>query len=312
MNRILAVVCLGVAIVVSLPLESIAGNLSGSVTAQWLKIPIDARGAAMGSVQVPLAQGALSMSYNPSGILSVEEASFGVSYNQWFADIQHSYFAGVVNLHELGTVGVAVTMLTTGEMDVTTPLAPEGTGEKFKVGEYAYTLTYARQITDMFGLGLSVKNIKSYLYNDDISSSTIAFDIGTLYDIPALKTRLGISVTNLGRDLRYINEQYSIPTALKFGARTTIMEEDGQRLYVAAQIGRPNDADEQYNLGVEYTFQNIVSFRTGYKFNYDTENWSGGIGVSLAELGINGTIDYSYTNYKFLSATHMFSTEIGF
>ncbi|MFN0158193.1 MAG: PorV/PorQ family protein, partial [Bacteroidota bacterium] len=178
--------------------------------------------------------------------------------------------------------------------------------------DYAFTLSYGRQISEEFGLGLSAKYIKSFLYNSDIESNTIAFDIGSLYDIPVLRTRLGISVTNLGRDLKYLNEQYSLPTALRFGARTTLMQEEQHVLYGAVQIGRPNDADEQYHLGLEYVFQDLVSLRTGYRFNFDAEDWSGGIGVDLGSLGIAGSLDYSYTNYKFLPGTHMFSTEIGF
>ena len=85
-----------------------------------------------------------------------------------------------------------------------------------------------------------------------------------------------------------------------------------QRFYLAFQIGRPNDADEQYNLGAEYVFQELIAIRGGYQFNFDTENFSGGIGVSLESLGLDGKLDYAYKNYKFLPGTHMFSIEIGF
>jgi hypothetical protein len=216
------------------------------------------------------------------------------------------------NLNELGMIGVGAVILSTDDMPVTSPAFPEGTGEMFKASEYAFTLTYARQISEEFGLGLSAKYIQSSLYNKDIDASAIAFDIGSLYDIPILRTRLGISVTNLGRDLKYINEQYSLPTTLRFGARVQVFESENHAVFTALQVGRPNDADEQYNIGVEYVFQNLVALRTGYRFNYDTENWSGGLGVSLASLGLDGRLDYSYTNYEFLPGTHMFSMEIGF
>jgi hypothetical protein len=295
-----------------------AGNRSGSVTAQFLKISANARAAAMGNAQVALGEGALSIAYNPAGTLSVENVSVGATYNAWFADITHSFFAVAANLQQWGTIGFGVTLLATDDIAVTTPAFPEGTGEFFKATDIAYTLSYSRQISEMFGLGLSVKYINSTFpglsdaAGDRVGTHAIAFDIGTLYDIPVLRTRLGISVNNLGKDLKYINEQYSIPTSLRFGARTSLYEEEGHKLYAAFQIGRPNDADEQYNMGFEYVYRDIVALRTGYKFNYDTENWSGGLGVSLASLGINGSLDYSYTNYKYLPGTHMFSTEIGF
>lgn len=289
-----------------------AGNRSGTVAGQFLKLPTNARSTAMGNAQVALAEGAASMASNPAGILSTAQLSFAGMYNEWFAEIKHS-FAGVsANVEGIGFIGAGVTILTTDDMAVTTPAFPEGTGELFKATDYAFTLTYARQISEEFGLGLSAKYIKSYLYNSEISSNALAFDIGSLYDIPTLRTRLGISVTNLGKDLKYLNEQYSLPTSLKFGARTTLMQDEGNALYAAVQVGRPNDADEQYNAGIEYIYENVLSFRTGYRFNYDTENWSGGLGVNLSTLGLVGSFDYAYTNYSLLPGTHMFSIELGF
>ena len=302
-----------VALIVSMVVgNAICGNRAGAVSGQFLKLPINARAAGMGNAQVALAEGALSIANNPAGVLNIEGASFGSTYNQWFADITVAFFGAATKIEGWGTIGAGVTLLTTDNMPVTTPAFPEGTGEQFKASDIAYTLTYARQISELFGIGLSAKYITSNLYNKEISSNSVAFDIGTLYDIPILKTRLGISVTNLGKDLRYINEQYSLPTALRFGARTTVLQEDIHKLYAAFQVGRPNDSDEQYNLGLEYVFQELLFLRGGYKFNYDTEDWSGGLGVSLKNLGLNGSLDYAYSHYKFLPATHMFSFEIGF
>ncbi len=303
-------IALGVTLFVLTSTE--AGNRAGTVSAQFLKLPVSARATAMGNAQVALAEGASSIAYNPAGMLSVTDFSFGGTYNAWFADIQHSFLGIAANLGNWGTVGIGVVLLATDELAVTTPAFPEGTGELFRASEYAFTVSYARQISLDFGLGLGVKYIRSFLYNSEIGSSAIAFDIGTLYDIPVLRTRLGISVNNLGRDLKYINEQYSLPTVLRFGARTMLYQEENHLINAAFQVGRPNDADEQYNLGLEYVFQNVISLRTGYRFNYDTEDWSGGVGVALNAVGLRGTLDYSYTNYKFLPGTHMFSMEIGF
>jgi hypothetical protein len=292
--------------------DAYAGNRSGTVTALFLKLPVNARAAAMGNAQVALAVGASSIPYNPAGILSIKNVSFGGTYNAWFADITHSFLGVAANLQEWGMVGAGVTVLTTDDMIVTTPAFPEGNGQVFRASDYAFTLSYARQISVEFGLGLNVKYIQSYLYNTEIGANAIAFDIGSLYDIPVLRTRLGISVNNLGRDLKFINEQYSLPTVLRFGVQTDVYREDVHLVNTALQISRPNDADEQYNLGLEYVYQSMVSLRAGYRFNYDNEDWSIGAGFSLNNVGIDGTLDYSYTNFKFLTGTHMFTLEVGF
>ena len=288
------------------------GNRSGIVTAQFLKLPTDARATAIGNAQVALAEGAISIAQNPAGILSIGNMSVAGTYNQWYADITHSFTAAAVNLGAWGTVGAGFMVLTTDDMIVRTPAFPEGTGEVFKATEYAFSLAYGLQISEEFGIGITGKYIQSNLFNDVIDANSFAFDIGSLYDMPMLRTRLGISVNNLGKDMTYINEQYSLPTALRFGARTTVLQEDSHLLYAVFQVARPNDANEVYNIGAEYVFNDLVALRAGYKFNYDTENWSGGVGLSLASLGIDGDLDYAYTNYKFLPGTHMFTAEIGF
>lgn len=312
MKKQLILVCLAAVMIIGPPDELYAGNRSGVVTAQFLKLPINARATAMGNVQSPLAEGALSIPFNSAGILFVDNVAFGATYNQWWADISHSFVGAAVNLDDIGSIGVGMIALSTDEMIVRTPAFPEGTGEKFRAVEMAYVLSYARRISLDFGIGVTAKYVQSNLYNKEIGAKTVAFDIGTLYDVNVLRTRLGISINNLGQDLTYLNETYSLPSVLRFGVRTTIFEEEGSKLYGVFQISRPNDADEQYNLGAEYTVMNAVSFRAGYKFNYDVENWSGGIGVNLDPLGLRGHFDYAFTNYTTLPGTHMFSLELGF
>jgi len=289
-----------------------AGNRSGIVTAQFLKLPTSARATAIGNAQVALAEGAISLAYNPAGVLSVPNVSFGGTYNAWYADITHSFMAVAMNFGQWGSVGVGMMVLTTDDMIVRTPAFPEGNGELFKASDYAFSLAYALQVSEEFGIGINGKYIKSFLYNDEIKANSFAFDIGSLYDMPLLRTRLGISVNNLGKDMTYINEQYSLPTALRFGARTTVFDQENHLLYAVLQVARPNDADEQYNIGAEYVFSGLVALRAGYRFNYDTEDWSGGLGLNLASLGIDGNLDYAYTHFQFLPGTHMFTTEVGF
>jgi hypothetical protein len=289
-----------------------AGNRSGIVTAQFLKLPTSARATAIGNAQVALAEGPISLSYNPAGVLSVQNLAFGGTYNSWYADITHSFMAVAMNFGAWGSVGVGMMVLTTDDMIVTTPAFPEGTGELFKVSDYAFSLGYALQVSEEFGIGVNGKYIQSFLYNDEIKANSFAFDIGSLYDMPLLRTRLGISVNNLGKDMTYINEQYSLPTALRFGARTTVIESDAHLVYAVLQIARPNDADEQYNVGAEYVFSGLVALRAGYRFNYDTEDWSGGMGLNLVSLGIDGNLDYAYTHFQFLPGTHMFTAQVGF
>ena len=289
-----------------------AGNRSGTVSGQFLKIPVSARAVGMGGAQVALAEGVSSIGFNPAGMLSVPDYAFGATYTQWFADIQHSYVGVVKNIPGIGAIGVSVILLATDDMEVTTPGRPEGTGEFFKSSEYAFSIAYARQVSDKFMVGVNGKIIKSYLYNTDIGASSFAFDIGTLYDIPVLKSRLGVSLTNIGKDLQYINEPYSLPTSLRFGVLVDVLEGENDKLKATFQISRNNDTEEQYNIGAEYGLFGLFELRGGWKFAYDTENLTAGFGASLSSLGINGKLDYGYNNFKYLPGTHSFTFDIQF
>jgi len=290
----------------------IAGNRSGTVTAQFLKLPLSARAVAMGGAEVAVADGASSIGFNPAGLMSVQNYGFGASYTSWFANIQYEYAGAAMRLGDIGTIGASATVLTTDDMIETTPAFPEGTGRTFRSSEYAFSLAFARQVTDQFMLGINAKVIQSNLYNTELGASSFAFDIGTLYDIPVLQSRIGVSLTNIGKDLQYINETYSLPTALRFGVLVDIVKQENHKVVTTFQITRLNDADEQYNVGAEYTLENMFALRGGWKFGYDQENVTGGFGMKLMTFGIDGEVDYGYNNFKYLPGTHSFTIELQF
>jgi len=289
-----------------------AGNRSGTVSGQFLKLPLSARAVGMVGDQVAVAEGVSSIGFNPAGMLSISDYAFGATYTKWFADIQHSYMGIVKNLPEIGALGVSVTLLATDDMDVTTPQRPEGTGERFRASDYAFSVAYARQVSDKFMVGINGKIIQSYLYNTDVGASTFAFDVGTLYDIPVLKSRLGVSLNHIGKDLQYLSEPYSLPTSLRFGVLVDVVNEENHQFKTTLQISRNNDAAEQYNLGGEYVFNSMFALRGGWKFAYDVEDLTAGFGTNLTLMGITGKLDYGYNHFKFLPSTHSITLDIQF
>ncbi|HTY38680.1 MAG TPA: PorV/PorQ family protein, partial [Bacteroidota bacterium] len=253
-----------------------AGDRSGTVSEEFLKLPLSARAVGMGGAQVAIAEGVSSIGFNPAGMMSVDNYAFGATYTAWFAQIQHSYMGVVKNFPGFGALGVSVTILTTDDMQETTPAYPEGDGLNFRASDYAFSVAYARQVSDKFMVGVNAKIIQSYLYNTQIGASSFAFDVGTLYDIPRLRSRLGVALTNIGKDVQFLNEPYSLPTALRFGILVDVLNQGSHQLKTTLQISRNNDTEEQYNVGGEYVLSGIFSLRAGYKFAYDNEDITAG------------------------------------
>lgn len=286
-----------------------AGNRSGTVSDLFLDLPVSARIVGLGGADVADAEGVSSIAYNPAGILSVSNYGFAATYSSWFADISHSFFGAAMNVSSVGSFGISAIVLSTNDMAVTTPAYPEGTGQYFRASDYAFSVAYARQVSDKFSFGINAKYIASYLYNTSYGANSYAVDVGILYDVPALGAKLGIAIDNLGTDVKFIQESYQIPTVLAFGVMVNIVNQEQNKLVLCMQVNRPSDANEQYNTGLEYTFDGMFFLRGGYKFNYDTENWSAGIGLKFDLLGMDASFGYGYDNFKYLPGTNTVSLE---
>jgi long-subunit fatty acid transport protein len=74
----------------------------------------------------------------------------------------------------------------------------------------------------------------------------------------------------------------------------------------------PSDNTERLNVGTEYWIQNILALRAGYKFNYDEEGWTLGMGLKWKPNQNILNIDIAYTYYGRLESVSRFSTNIAF
>jgi len=114
---------------------------TGTTAAKFLSIGVGPRANAMGGAYTAIANDVSAMYWNPAGIANVNEVQTLFTYTRMFADINVNYFGIVFPAGEFGTFGASITALNVGEMDVTSEDYPEGTGEKFSAGSYAFALT---------------------------------------------------------------------------------------------------------------------------------------------------------------------------
>ncbi|MCX6143098.1 MAG: hypothetical protein NTZ35_07750, partial [Ignavibacteriales bacterium] len=79
----------------------------GSAGWQFLKLPTDARSAAMGGVQSSLGFGNANSAFNnPASAADVQGMEVQFSSMKWVADIRYNSLSFVDNLGSYGTVGV--------------------------------------------------------------------------------------------------------------------------------------------------------------------------------------------------------------
>ncbi len=317
MKRIVA--ALGVAGVL-LPGLAGAANIFekvGTLDGQFLKIAVGARACAMGSAFVAVADDASSLFWNAAGAARIDpdKSQLTLNHANWPADLSFDQAAYVFHFRKIpGAFGVQVRSLSMQPMVETTAYQPDptvGTGRTFDAGMLAAGVTYARSFTDKFSAGLTFNFINEGLA--EFSQQTTAFDVGTLYDVGTLGMKIGMAISNIGSQIKFIDREARIPAMFRVGTSVTLLQSADQKMIGSFEFSHPPDNSERLNVGAEYSFHKYVFLRGGYNVNYDAEGIAGGAGfhfpVSVAGMA---DLDYAYTDMKDLGGTHRFSLTFTF
>jgi len=339
-KKIKLILIIGLSLISSINLAQ-GVSKTGTTAAKFLSIGIGSRANAMGGAYSAVANDATSLYWNPSGIASVNEYQTSFTYTKLFADINLNFFGLVVPLGEAGSIGVSITALDYGEMEVTTEFAPDGTGEIFSAGSYAFGLSYARNITDDFAIGATVKYIREDIFNS--SASGFAFDIGTKFKTPFFGVVLASSISNYGTKMQmegddllvrydsdpqstgnnetvdaYLGtESFDLPLRLQIGISKDFYLSDDYRFTLAIDATHPNDNNQWVNIGGEIAlFDEMVFLRGGYKALFLDENREGltlGFGLKYSGLEFfRFSVDYAYQQFEYLENVHSFGITLGF
>ncbi len=292
----------------------------------FLKIEVGGR-AAMAGTQVGIVGDATSMFFNPAGLGMVQGLDASLSLTQWIADIKHTGVAAAIQLGNLGTFGVSFVTMDYGTFVGTIPVSYDvdnkagyqKTGD-FEVAEYAVGLSYGRQISEQFYVGgtlklahqdlgtvdifdelESIKQGKDVIISQENAVSNIVADFGTLY-YPGFKDfRFGMSLRNFSNSSRYYDRRFDLPISFDFGVAMDVLqlfaEGGSSRLTVAFDWVHPRDFSERQHLGVEFSLLDMLFLRGGYKFNYDEEGLSAGVGFEKAFGGVGVKVDFVYTDF---------------
>jgi hypothetical protein len=302
---------------------------------KFLSIPIGARGSAMGEAFSAVAGHSEAMYWNPAGIRDVDHVDISAHYNKWIADISYQNIAAVYNAESIGFFGLNVSSVNYGTFYGTrrSEVSPDGyveTGE-FSPDAFYAGLTYARTISDNFSFGVNLKYIYQNLGSAyvgaeggttteenktvETKNSLLAFDLGVLYYTGYKDLRLAVVAQHLSKEVNYVEsygERYPLPYVVKAGLAMDILpfflpENSEHVLTVAFDVLHPRDYSERVHFGFEYVFNEILAVRGGYKFNYDEDNLSIGIGVMPIVSNVSLRFDYAYNPFGVFDGVHRIS-----
>lgn len=321
-------------IITALPLMGQGISKTGTTAAQFLKISPGARSVALGGAFVSIADDASALWWNPAGIAEMDGNGLIFNHSNWLAGMSYDYFGVTYNLAGLGVLGVAVSYFSVGEMERTTELKPDGTGEYFDASNFSFALTFARKLTDDFSFGLTAKYVQENIYH--MSSNTIAFDVGMRYVTPFNGLRLGMAMRNYGTKMQLSGDDdiapidiwddfdgnnlatnahlalgsFDIPLNFNVGLSYEVLQAENYRLTIASDAVIPNDNFNYVNAGAEFAFNEMFFVRGGFNKLFLDSNeggmtLGGGLDFDISQFGL--VLDYAYEDYGKLNNIQKFT-----
>jgi hypothetical protein len=306
---------LGVTALALVTMMLVAGGAAASSNGTAGSTYLDVFGIGVGagpsaiSAYTAAPGGLWSLTYNPAALSGMTRMGIGVSQIEWIADANYSYLSMGMPAGD-GGMALGLSYFDKGSVDVTDPFGtwdPDGDAKAYDfgfVGGYGFCLP---QVCDL-DLGLSGYLVQSSL--DDESSSVIGVNLGALYHAMERQVHLGLAVRNLGTKVSFGDEEYDQEMTFAGGISYTTMEEQIPNVDVMVGLDAlmPKDQDMYVSVGGEFWVYQTLALRAGYSGAPDMGGLTYGAGFKFSDFGL----DYAYSDYEDLEATHRISLSVMF
>jgi hypothetical protein len=274
-------------LVLSLPLWAGSGNKVGTAGAQELRIPVGSVATALAGANVATTTGVEALYWNPAGVAALPNTEALFSYMTYIADIKVNFTGVTANIGNFGSVGLSAKVMNIGDMEVTTEMNPNGTGETFNPTFMVLGATYARRMTDRVLFGATFQYDYEKIRTEQATG--VAFDFGLQYDTKWKGIRFGLVMKNFGPDMtfsgpgfehavmipgddpqatrrivRTVPASFNLPTSVQMGISWNAV--DNQQVAVTPHLTfqSNNFAYDEFRLGLEGVFINhMLALRAG-------------------------------------------------
>lgn len=288
--------------------DAFSGNedRAGEAGASELLINPWARSSGWGGANTAGARGLEAMNLNVAGLAFTNNTEIIFSNTSWLSgtDINLLSFGFAKKLGDAGVMGISVTRMSFGEIEITTADLPDGGIGNFQPNYLNIGFSYAKQFSNSISGGLVVRIVTES--TADVNASGVSIDAGVAYKTAKYDAfKFGITLRNVGPTTSYsgnglsiqANKQntdqtltfqrrandFELPSLVNIGASydfflTDVEEnEDGSfvadhRVTASGTFTSNSFTKDQIRIGGEYAFQNKFMFRAGYVFEADAQD----------------------------------------
>ncbi|MDP4117434.1 MAG: PorV/PorQ family protein [Bacteroidota bacterium] len=285
---------------------------TGTAGYVFLELPVTARATGLGECSISLADMNSSAVFSNPGALGFtqQKMSFSATYAPWIADIKN-YATSISYKTQFGVFGFGAVMVDYGTMPRTVKLSGQRVYEQigtFSANSMSLGLTYSKQLTEKFSFGVTAKYVKETI--DVYNAGNMLIDGGIIYYTGLSSLRLGAVIQNFGTNTKFINSEFKMPVMLRIGAAAEVYQNDDNKVTLIVEALHPTDSNEKLNVGTEIELMKVFTLRAGYKFFYDEEKYSFGIGLK-PPVDMPVYLDFSYANYNRLGNLLRFTLQLG-
>lgn len=273
------------------------GN-AGQKGAAFLNIAVGARAAAMGGSFVGLGDDISTMYWNPAGLVHLDGNHILISHHEWVDDLRHEFIAYGNADRRRGGLAIGATILTMGDILVTTISNPDGGCATYTASDLSLMLSYAHQFGRYVGLGFSIQRIRQRL--ESFENILYAVDVGYTVDLMDGRLCWGGSVQHIGFG-RIVFERSGaqLPIMFRSGWSLKLLE---QRAVLEGEVARGLEFGQMdWGVGGEVWLSEGLAVRGGYtsRANMD-EGFTAGVGVRIRDMELS----YAFIPFGVLGDSH--------
>lgn len=297
---------IGAIVGISLLISSISldamTSKTGVTSANFLKLGVGPRAAAMGEAFSAVADDVTAIYWNPAGLAQLEQDELATMYKEWFVNINSGSlaYAHPSNTKKY-TQAFAINYVDAGEIHQTTKDGQ--TNAIFRPEDFAISFSRAKYIRKNLAVGSTVKYIHQRLYNENANG--FAVDSGILYRISNTFYLSGV-IQNLGTKMKFVDQGFELPLTFKTGLAYRL-----KTLIFTADYNKPTDNEPSINFGFESNVGKTISLRLGYRYEKGDNKLdlyksspsgvTGGLGLNLGDIYY---LDYGFASYGDLGDTN--------
>jgi tetratricopeptide (TPR) repeat protein len=298
------------------------GDGQAGLTSPFTDYGFGARAMGLGNAYVALAEDATAVFWNPAGLDYIYQQNVTLFHSSLYEGTLYDYFGYAYPTLNLGTFGLGIARLSTGDILYANEYNYTFNDSKFSFEKYRLYLGYGLKLPYDLAAGLSIKlersgffNLQHYDYGDEATGIGVGLDAGVIYrpryyDSALLRDwSVGLSIINLfPMQLREGDVADVYPMTFTLGIMRKFRVRDNlDAMHFLLDLQKTPKVDFGVRFGVEYNFQDIGMLRLG--FNGESPSFGAGVKYSIFQ------IDYAFANPStdgLLPPTHRISLSFNF